>query len=127
MLPSLLTAARNERRTAASRVTIVGLAILAAGSLLVSGCRKEKAKEAEAKPPEVFIEQPYEKQVTEHQEFTGQTVAVETIEVRARVSGYLEKTFFKDGDLVGEGAPLFEIDDRPYRAEFERAEAALAS
>jgi membrane fusion protein, multidrug efflux system len=127
MLPKLLTASGNKRRAAASRFTLAGLAILVTCSLLVSGCKKEKAKEAEAKPPEVFIEQPYEKKVTEYQEFTGQTVAVETIEIRARVSGYLEKTFFKDGDLVGEGAPLFEIDDRPYRAEFERAEAALAS
>jgi len=91
-----------------------------------SGCRNEKAKTAEAKPPEVFFEQPVEKMVTEYQEFTGQTVAVETIEVRARVSGYLDKNFFKDGDLVREGALLFQIDDRPYRAEFDRAAASLA-
>src|SRR5690349_17964483 len=86
--------------------------------LVISGCRNEKAKTAEAKPPEVFFEQPVEKMVTEYQEFTGQTVAVETIEVRARVSGYLEKNHFKDGDLVREGALLFQIDERPYRAEF---------
>ena len=90
------------------------------------GCRKETAKAAEAKPPEVYIEQPSEKMVTEYQEFTGQTVAVETIEVRARVSGYLDKNFFKDGDLVREGALLFQIDERPYRAEFDRAAATLA-
>jgi RND family efflux transporter MFP subunit len=94
--------------------------------LVISGCRNEKAKTAEAKPPEVFFEQPVEKMVTEYQEFTGQTVAVETIEVRARVSGYLEKNHFKDGDLVREGALLFQIDERPYRAEFDRAAAALA-
>jgi RND family efflux transporter MFP subunit len=100
--------------------------LVIAGIMGVCGCQREKAKEAEAKPPEVFIEQPYEKMVTEFQEFTGQTVAVETIEVRARVSGYLDKNFFKDGDLVREGALLFQIDDRPYRAEFDRAVAALA-
>ena len=96
------------------------------GVVAISGCRNEKAKEAEAKPPEVYIEQPSEKMVTEYQEFTGQTVAVETIEVRARVSGYLDQTFFKDGDLVRAGALLFQIDDRPYRAEFDRTVATLA-
>jgi len=94
--------------------------------VVLSGCRNEEAKTAEAKPPEVFFEQPVEKMVTEYQEFTGQTVAVETIEVRARVSGYLDKNYFKDGDLVREGALLFQIDERPYRAEFDRAAAALA-
>jgi RND family efflux transporter MFP subunit len=94
--------------------------------ILFSGCRREAAKTAEAKPPEVYIEQPTEKMVTEYQEFTGQTVAVETIEVRARVSGYLDQNYFKDGDLVREGALLFQIDERPYRAEFDRTTATLA-
>src|SRR5436190_8291509 len=105
---------------------MVYLVPLIMGMVAVSGCRNEKTKTAEAKPPVVFIEQPYEQMVTEYQEFTGQTVAVETIEVRARVSGYLDKNFFKDGDLVREGALLFQIDDRPYRAEFDRTVATLA-
>ena len=99
---------------------------LIVGIVIFSGCRRETAKPAESKPPEVFIEQPSEKLVTEYQEFTGQTVAVETIEVRARVSGYLDQNFFKDGDLVREGALLFQIDERPYRAEFDRTTATLA-
>jgi RND family efflux transporter MFP subunit len=48
------------------------------------------------------------------------------VEIRARVSGYLDKNFFKDGELVAEGAPLFLIDERPYRAELDRTTAALA-
>jgi RND family efflux transporter MFP subunit len=100
--------------------------VIAAGSISFIGCNREKAKEAEAKPPEVFIEQPSRETVTESQEFTGQTVAIETVEIRARVSGYLEKNFFQDGDLVAEGAPLFQIDERPYRAEYDRTTAALA-
>ncbi|HLJ10047.1 MAG TPA: efflux RND transporter periplasmic adaptor subunit [Planctomycetaceae bacterium] len=99
---------------------------LTAGIVVLSGCQKEKAKEPEAKPPEVFIEQPYEHLVTEKEEFTGMTMAVETIEIRARVSGYLDKNFFKDGDLVREGALLFQIDDRPYQADFDRTSATLA-
>jgi len=63
--------------------------------------------------------------VTEHQEFTGQTVAKETIEIRARVSGYLEATPFKDGDLVDAEQEIFKIDPRPYKAESERTAAAL--
>lgn len=107
-------------------LVIVFPVILAVGMIVISGCRREKAKEDDSKPPEVYVEQPYEKMVTEYQEFTGQTVAVETIEVRARVSGYLDKNYFKDGDLVREGALLFQIDDRPYRAEFDRTVATLA-
>ncbi len=94
--------------------------------MLFAGCNREKPKEAEAKPPEVFFERPDEQMVTDDETFTGQTVAVNTIEIRARVGGYLEKVFFKDGDLVSEGAPLFEIDERPYRAEFDRTTATLA-
>ena len=84
-------------------------------SLGSAGCRQAEAEKKDAKPPEVDIESPYQDEVREYQEFTGQTVAVETIEIRARVSGYLEKNFFKDGALVEEGALLFQIDDRPYR------------
>jgi membrane fusion protein, multidrug efflux system len=99
---------------------------LAIASFCLSGCNGAEAKKDEAKPPEVDIDQPYEQEVTEHQEFTGQTMAVETIEIRARVSGYLERNFFKDGDIVRAGELLFQIDERPYRAEFEHAMAALA-
>ena len=122
-LPGRSLALPAFSRRALSIWVLAGLAVC---SLLVSGCRREKAKEAEAKPPEVFIEEPSRETVTEFQEFTGQTVAIETVEIRARVSGYLDKNFFKDGDLVAEGAPLFLIDERPYRAELDRTTAALA-
>ncbi|MGE5192126.1 MAG: efflux RND transporter periplasmic adaptor subunit [Deltaproteobacteria bacterium] len=73
----------------------------------------------------MFVEMPMRETVTEREEFTGQTMARETIEIRARVSGYLEETFFKDGDFVKEGDLLFRIDPRPYHAEFKRTEATL--
>jgi len=116
----------RARPIRARRGLTICIAPLVIAIVAISGCRDDKAKEAEAKPPEVYIEQPYENMVTEYQEFTGQTVAVETIEVRARVSGYLDKNFFKDGDLVHAGALLFQIDERPYRAEFDRTVATLA-
>lgn len=106
--------------------SLLPLTVVCLGTALIGGCTGPKAKEAEAKPPEVFFERPREQTVTEYQEFTGQMVAVKTIEIRSRVSGYLEEIHFADGDLVAAGAPLFEIDERPYRAEFDRASATLS-
>lgn len=62
----------------------------------------------------------------EWDEYTGRLEAVETVEVRARVSGYLEKANFKDGSQVKKGDLLFVIDPRPYKAELDRAKAELA-
>jgi membrane fusion protein, multidrug efflux system len=124
--PALQFPRPTKMITLRRRCTLVPLALACLGIALVGGCTAQKAKEAEAKPPEVFFERPREQMVTEYQEFTGQTMAVETIEIRARVSGYLEKSHFKDGDLVTAGMPLFEIDERPYRAEFDRASATQA-
>lgn len=101
------------------------LALVAA---LVSGCQWGAAPAAKAKPKpvEVVVETPVTKSVIEHEEFTGRTVAVETVEIRPRASGYLEKILFKEGEDVRAGQPLFEIDPRPYKAEFERTVAVVA-
>ena len=78
------------------------------------------------KPPVVMIAEPVVREVTDYEEgLVGQTAAVQMVEVRARVNGYLEKVNFKDGDEVKEGAVLFEIDPRPYDAEVARTEAAV--
>jgi multidrug efflux system membrane fusion protein len=92
---------------------------------IATGCKREDAVKTESKPPEVTVELPVRESVTEYQEFTGQTMAKETIELRSRVSGYLDRTEFKDGDIVEKGKLLFQIDDRPYRAERDRTAAAL--
>jgi RND family efflux transporter MFP subunit len=91
----------------------------------VSGCRRAETKPPPPKPAEVFVANPVNQQVTEYAEFTGQLQAPETVEIRARVSGYLDKVSFKDGDLVKEGSPLFKIDPRPYQAEVNRSTAAF--
>src|SRR3954468_25037037 len=66
------------------------------------------------------------REVTDYEEgLVGQTAAVQMVEVRARVNGYLDKVNFKDGDEVKEGTVLFEIDPRPYDAEAARTQAAL--
>jgi RND family efflux transporter MFP subunit len=64
--------------------------------------------------------------VTDYADFTGRTAAVDAVEVRARVLGYLDKVHFKEGALVKQGDLLFEIDPRPYRADLGRAEGTVA-
>jgi RND family efflux transporter MFP subunit len=68
---------------------------------------------------------PVTREVTDYEDFPGRTEAVYSIDVRARVTGYLNKVYFKEGDQVKEGATLFEIDPRPYEADFDRAAANL--
>jgi len=77
-------------------------------------------------PPEVSVSQPLERTVSDYFETTGRTDALETVEVRARVSGYLVKVNFLDGTEVKRGQELFLIDPRPYEADVLAAEASLA-
>lgn len=102
-----------------------GAAVLAA-SVGLAGCEKAPAKVAALKPPVVIVSQPVNDYVADYEDFTGRTDAVFSVEIRARVSGFLDKVNFKDGDEVNEGALLFEIDNRPYKANLNRMEATLA-
>ena len=74
----------------------------------------------------VTVSYPVERDVTDYADFTGRTAAVDSVEVRARVSGYLDTVNFKEGALVKKDDKLFEIDPRPYRAELERAKGTVA-
>ncbi|MGB3469320.1 MAG: efflux RND transporter periplasmic adaptor subunit [Erythrobacter sp.] len=76
-------------------------------------------------PPEVTVAQPTLRTITDWDEYTGQFDAVEGVEVRARVSGYLVQSHFREGALVRRGQLLFTIDPRPFEAEVARAEADL--
>jgi membrane fusion protein, multidrug efflux system len=80
---------------------------------------------AVADPPEVPVSRPVPREVADFAEFAGRTAASRTVEVRARVSGYLTKVAFRDGAEVKEGDLLFEIDPRPYRAEAVKGRAAV--
>ena len=89
------------------------------------------AKSAQV-PPTVTVSRPLQKNITEWDEYTGRFIAVETVEIRARVSGFINSVHFKDGQLVKQGDLLFVIDPRPYqisveqaKAEIERAQARL--
>jgi RND family efflux transporter MFP subunit len=74
-------------------------------------------------PPQVSVATVIEKRVKDWDEFTGRLQAVETVEIRPRVSGYIDKVAFKEGGQVKRGDLLFVIDPRPYKAEYDRANA----
>lgn len=107
--------------------------------LAAAGCHHASAtpppKEAESEKaeepvgpagPAVAVTLPVYEEITDHEDFTGQTEAVTSIEIRARVTGYLKMVHFDDGAEVKEGAPLFEIDPPYYEAERDRNEGAVA-
>jgi RND family efflux transporter MFP subunit len=75
----------------------------------------------------VTVSYPVEREVTDYADFTARTSAVDSVELRARVSGYLDKVNFKEGALVKKGDVLFEIDPRTYAAEAKTAQGAVAS
>ncbi len=84
------------------------------------------AEPPKAGVPDVLVGQPVARVVTDYQVFTGRTEPISRVEVRARVTGYLKKVAFKEGNAVKQGDVLFQIDARPYRAEVDKAEAHVA-
>ena len=101
---------------------------LLVGCLLAGllGCQKSAPPPPPAKPLTVQFVLPETRMITEQEEFTGRTAATERVELRARVSGYLQVVDFPEGRLVQKGQVLFRIDDRPFRAEEKRTQAAVA-
>src|SRR5438552_7842268 len=100
---------------------LLAIAALAFG-LLVAGCGKHASKTA-SPPPVVSVVQPIAREVVEWDDYIGRLESPETVELRARVSGYLDKVHFKEGKEIKKGDLLFTIDPRPYQAEFDRADA----
>src|SRR5438105_4811639 len=91
----------------------------------LAGCATAPSEAPEAAPTPVTVSRPVERDVTDYADFTGRTAAVDSVEVRARVWGYLDKVNFKEGALVKKGDVLFEIDPRVYRADLERARGTV--
>lgn len=96
-------------------------------AVALSSCGRPVEAPREAKPPEVTVSLPVQRQVTDYAEFTGRTEAVDTVDVRARVSGYLTGIRFTPGDPVKKDEILFEIDRRMYDAVLKQAQAEVAS
>src|SRR5581483_8810036 len=88
---------------------------LALLGLALAGCGHEDAVDPGQQAVTVTVAQPVRDTVTDYEYITGRIEAKDSVQVRARVNGYLAKVFFKEGDEVKKGAKLFEIDQRPYK------------
>lgn len=119
---------RHSRRAA-----YIGAAIVVAAGLAVGGAHFDfthsdagEVQQAQ-QAPKVTVERPTRKKLIEWDEYTGRFRAVDSVEVRARVSGYLQEIDFRDGQLVKQGDLLFKIDPRPFQAELDAAKADVRS
>src|SRR5690349_23889033 len=92
----------------------------AAAGLTQVGCDNNAAARTEPPPPKVSVARPELRQVVDFDPYNGWVQAVESVDVRSRVRGHLDKIHFKDGDLVKKGQLLFELDPRPIQADVER-------
>jgi RND family efflux transporter MFP subunit len=97
--------------------TVLGFCSLSGGAV---------AQNAPSAPPPVTVSAPLQRDIVEWDEFTGQFAAVDYVEIRARVSGYLTEIHFTDGDIVKQGDLLFVIDPRPFEIARDSAQAQIA-
>jgi RND family efflux transporter MFP subunit len=102
-----------------------GLSVLGL-CLMMAGCTTAPSGPPPTAPTQVSVSHPVEREVTDYADYTGRTAAVDSVEVRAHVWGYLDKVNFKEGALVKKGDVLFELDARPYQAALDQAKAKVA-
>jgi RND family efflux transporter MFP subunit len=106
-----------------------GLAMALGLATLVAGCgegtAQNKAGGGAPPPPTVTVAKPIQRTVSDYDEYVGRFAAVDSVEVRARVSGYLDSVDFKDGQMVKQGDLLFTIDKRPFQIALDQARANL--
>src|SRR6185503_13912701 len=97
---------------------------VAAVEILLAGCSQGSAAQQQRPPaPAVTVAPVEQREIVEWDEFTGRTEPVESVEVRPRVSGYIQQVRFQSGQLVKKGDVLFVIDPRWHQAEFDRLQA----
>jgi RND family efflux transporter MFP subunit len=95
--------------------------------LLTSACgQNQQAAPAAPPPPAVTVANPVKRNLVDYDEYVGRFVAIDSVEVRARVSGYLDQVHFTDGQMVKQGDLLFTIDRRPFETSLAQAKANLA-
>lgn len=111
-----------KRRNSLTLFGLVAATATAAAAVAFtqSGCDSATAR-VEPPPPKVTVAKPEVRQVTEYDDYNGWLKPVETVDVRARVRGHMQKVDFTDGDLVKKDQMLFELDPRPFQAEIDRS------
>ena len=92
---------------------------------LVASCGERQQQGGGPPPPQVTVAKPIKRTVFDYDEYVGRFTAVNSVEIRARVSGYLDKVHFRDGQLVNQGDLLFTIDKRPFQNTLDQARANL--
>ena len=95
-------------------------------AITLSGCGDKPPAQAAAAPPPVTVAQPTKRTVTDWDEFTGRFEAVEEVQVRARVGGFVTNVEFRDGAIVRAGDLLYVIDPRPFEAVALQADGQLS-
>ncbi|TKR30191.1 efflux RND transporter periplasmic adaptor subunit [Luteimonas gilva] len=118
---------KNQSRSG-TRYTLASLALSALVAAVIAACSSQAAPGEGAgmpPPPEVSVATVLSKPVKQWDDFTGRVSAIETVELRPRVSGYVERVAYQEGQEVHKGDLLFVIDQRRYRAELARAQADL--
>jgi len=108
-----------------TRMSVLTTVAVVVGTSFIAGCQKKTEAKKEVPHPEVIYVTPATEKVTQHEEFSGRTTSSKTVEIHARVGGYLKKIGFEDGAYVKEGTVLFEIEDETYRAALSQAEANI--
>src|SRR5215813_11365568 len=103
------------------------LAVPLAIATLVASCGERQQQGGSPPPAAVTVAEPIKRTVFDYDEYVGRFTAVNSVEVRARVSGYLEKVDFTDGQVVKQGDLLFTIDRRPFQNTLDQARANLAT
>jgi RND family efflux transporter MFP subunit len=92
---------------------------------LLAGCGASQPPAAPRPPQAVTVAKPVQRSIVDYDEYVGRFTAVDSVEVRARVSGYLDRVHFQDGQMVKEGDLLFTIDKRPFQTTLDQAQANL--
>src|ERR1700734_477546 len=110
-------------------VTTARLAVLPAPAVLLvtlAGCDRGQQQRAAFPAPTVTVAKPVQRTVVDYDEYVGRFVAVDSVEIRSRLSGYLSEIHFQDGQLVKQGDLLFTIDRRPFEIVLEQMRANLS-
>src|SRR5216683_424240 len=121
---SVFRSARRQKRAQMKKTLTAALIALAPA---LAACDPSQSKPQDAPPPpQVTVAKPVAKMIADHDEYVGRFVAVESVQVRARVSGYLDEIHFQDGQIAKKGDLLFTIDRRPFETALAQAQASLA-